>query len=55
MAAEGERGGRRVDGEFGVSRCKLLPLEQISNVSNVVLLYSTRHYIQSLVTEHDKR
>ena len=39
-----------MDWEFGVSRCKLLPLEWISNE---ILLYSTGHYIQSLVMEHD--
>ena len=36
--------------EFGVSRCKLLPLEWISNE---VLLYNTENYIQSLVMEHN--
>ena len=32
-----------MDWEFGVSRCKLLPLEWINNK---VLLYSTGNYIQ---------
>ena len=47
-------GGRRsgVDREFGVSRCKLLYLEWISNE---VLLYSMGNYIQSLRIEHDGR
>ena len=40
-------GGRTgVDGEFGVSRCKLLHVEWISNE---VLLYSAGSYVQSLV------
>ena len=42
----------RMDWEFGVSRCKLLHLEWISNE---ILLYSTGNYIQSLVMEHDRR
>ena len=42
-------GGRSgMDWEFGVSRCKLLHLEWISNET---LLYSTGNYSQSL--EHD--
>ena len=52
VRATGERGGRRMDGEFGVDRCKLLHLEWISNG---VLLYSTGNYIQSLELEHDER
>ena len=44
------RGGSGMDWEFGVSRCKLLPLEW---VSNEILLYSTGKYIQSLVMEYD--
>ena len=36
-------GGRGMDWEFGVSRCKLLHLEWIKNK---VLLYSTGNYIQ---------
>ena len=39
-------------GKFGVSRCKLLYLEWISNE---VLLYSTGNYVQSLGLEHDGR
>ena len=38
----GGGGGSEVDGELGVNRCKLLPLEWISNES---LLYSTGNYI----------
>ena len=50
MVAKGEGGGSGMDGEFGVSRCKLLHLEWISNE---VLLYSTGNYIQSLGIEHN--
>ena len=50
MAAKGERGGSGMDGEFGVSRCKLLHLEWISNR---VLLYSAGKYIQSFGIDHD--
>ena len=39
---QGGRGGSRMDWEFGVSQCKLLHLEWISNE---VLLYSTGNYI----------
>ena len=46
------REGSGMDGEFGVSRRKLLHLEWISNE---VLLYSIGKYIQSLGIEHDGR
>ena len=50
---EGEGGGRnRMDWEFGVSGCKLLHLEWISNE---LLLYSTGSYVQSLVMEDNVR
>ena len=49
---QGGRGGSGMDWEVGVSRCKLLHLEWISNE---VLLYSTGNYIQSLGIEHDGR
>ena len=49
---QGDGRGRRMDSEFGVSRCKLLHLEWISNE---VLLYSAGNYIQSLVIEHGGR
>ena len=42
-------GGRGIDWEFGVDRCKLLHLEWINNK---VLLYSTGNYIQYLVINH---
>ena len=45
-------GRRGMDGEFGVGRCKLLPLEWISNE---ILLYSTGNYCQSLGVEDDGR
>ena len=44
--------GSGMDGEFVVSRCKLLHLEWINNE---VLLYSTGNYIQSLGMEHNGR
>ena len=44
-------GGRSgMDWEFGVNRCKLLPLEWISNE---ILLYSIGNYVWSLMMEHD--
>ena len=52
MVAKGERGGIGLDKEFGVSRCKLLHLEWISNE---VLLYSTGDCVQSLGIEHAGR
>ena len=45
-------GGSGMDWKSGVSRCKLLHLEWISNE---VLLYSTGNYIQSFGTEHNGR
>ena len=48
----GVGGGREMDWEFEVSRCKLLHLEWINNE---VLLYSTGSSIQSLGTDHDGR
>ena len=45
---QGRGGGNGM--EIGVSRCKLLHLEW---VSNEILLHSTGNYIQSLVMEHD--
>ena len=40
-----------MDGEFGVSRCKLLHLEW---VDNEVLLYSTGNYVKSRRIEHNE-
>ena len=42
--------GNGMDWKFGVSRCKLLHFEWISNE---VLLYSTGNYIQSSGIDHD--
>ena len=44
-----QQGGRRMDWEFRVSRCKLLYIEG----KNKVLLYSTGNYIQSPGLDHD--
>ena len=52
FVARREWGRRGMDGEFGVSRCKLLHLEWISKE---VLLYSIGNYTQSLRVEHDGR
>ena len=49
--AKGEEGRRRIDGEFGVSRCKLLHLEWISKE---VLEYSTENSIQSPGIDHEE-
>ena len=49
---QGGGGGNGMDGEFGVSRCKLLHLEWISNET---LLYCISNYIQSLGIEHGGR
>ena len=46
---QGGWGGSGMDWEVGVSRCKLLHLEWISNE---ILLYGTGNYVQSLVMEH---
>ena len=43
-------GGSGMDWEFGVNRCKLLPLEWISHG---ILLYSSGNHVWSLVIEHD--
>ena len=52
MVVKGKRGGKGMDGEFGVSRCKLLHLEWISSE---VLPYGTGNWIQSLGIDHDRR
>ena len=41
-----------MDWELGVNRCKLLPLEWISNE---ILLCSTENYVWSLMLEHNKK
>ena len=52
MVAGGEWGGSEMGGVFGVSRCRPLHLEWISNA---VLLYSTGNSVQPLGLEHDGR
>ena len=49
---KGEKEGSGRDWEFGISRCKLLHLEWISDE---VLLYTTGNYSQYLGIEHDRR
>ena len=46
----GIRGGKGMDREFGISRCKLLHLEWINNK---VLTYGTGNYIQSSGRNHN--
>ena len=46
----GKENGDGKDWEFGISRCKLLHIEW---VSNKVLLYSKRNYIQYPVINHN--
>ena len=50
MVAKGVGEGSGVDGEFGVSRCKLLYLEWISSE---LLLFHIGNYIRSLGMDHD--
>ena len=52
VVASGERVVSGLDGGFGVSRCKLLYLEWISNE---ILLYSTGSIVQSFGVENDGR
>ena len=47
-----QRGGSGMDGEIGVHRCKLLPLEWMGNE---VLLHSMGNYIQSPGIDHHGR
>ena len=47
---QGGGGDSGMDGELGVNRCKLLPLEWISNE---ILLCSAGNYVWSLMMEHD--
>jgi len=50
VVAKGEGGRSGMDWELGVNRCKLLPLEWISNEN---LLCSTENYVWSLMLEHN--
>ena len=43
-------GGRGVGWDFGIGRCKLLPLEWINSK---VLMYSTGNHIESPVINHN--
>ena len=52
MVAKEEGGGSGMDGESGVSRCKLLHLGWIRNE---VLLFRTGNCVPSLRLEHDRR
>ena len=52
VVAKGEWGESGMDWESGVSRCKLLHIEWISNE---VPLFSTGTFIQSLGRDHDGR
>ena len=52
MVAQGEGEGSGMDWEFGVSRCKLLHLEWMSNE---VIPCDTGNFIQSPGIEHDGR
>ena len=47
---QGEGGGSGMDWEFGVNRCKVLPLEWISSE---ILLYSTGNYVWLFMMEHE--
>ena len=47
---QGGKEGSGMDWEFGVNRCRLLPLEWISNE---ILLSSTGNHVQSLTMEQD--
>ena len=49
LVAKGEGGGRRVDWELGISRCKLVYTEWINNN---ILLYSSGKYIQYPMKNH---
>ena len=52
VVAKGEGGGSGMDGELGVSRCRLF---HSGRRSNEVLLYSTGNEIQCLGRERDGR
>ena len=50
VLAKGEGEGVGVDEVLGANKCRLLPLEWISNE---ILLCSTGNYVWSLMMEHD--
>ena len=47
VVAKGERAGRRMEWEVGVSRCKFLYIEWI--------LHSTKNYIQYPMINHNRK
>ena len=49
-SCQGEGGGRRMDWEFGISRCKPLYIKWINNE---VLLYSEGNHTQYPATNHN--
>ena len=50
MVVQGQEGGRGLDWEFGISRCKLVYTEWIKNT---ILLYSAGIYIQYPAVNHN--
>ena len=50
VGCQGGGGGKGMDWELGVDRCRLLPLEWISNE---ILLCIPGNYVWSLMLEHD--
>ena len=52
MVAKAEWGGKGMEWEFGISRCKLVYIEWINSK---VRLYSTENYIQYLVINHNEK
>ena len=52
VVAKGDGVGRRLDWEFGISRCKLVYIEWINNK---ILLYSTGNYTQHSMINHNRK
>ena len=50
MVVKGEGGGRGIDWEFGINRCKQL---YIGWINNKVVLQSTGNYTEYLVINHN--
>ena len=50
---KGEESGREMNGEFGISRCKLLYTEWITN--KVLLYNSIGNYVQYPVINHSQK
>ena len=53
MVNKGEVSGGEMNGEFGISRCKLLYTEWITN--KVLLYNSTGNYVQYPVINHNEK